>query len=202
MVDQPDSSDAAVEAAVTDGDRPEPGQRPAAADEGEQVAVGSTSGPEPAAPVDTAGWEGEATEVEIDLGAFLPDGVEWVDLEGPDPEPPADAAEDSGVEMGDAEVDDSAIGRGEVGDGEVDETALDETEVNETEVAETDVDEGIDADLVEGLESDLDAVSAALGRLDDGTYGSCAVCGERISADLLASNPVTATCAAHLPLGG
>jgi len=190
VVDQPDSSDAAVEAAVTDGDRPEPGQRPAAADEGEQVAVGSTSGPEPAAPVDTAGWEGEATEVEIDLGAFLPDGVELVDLEGPDPEPPADAAEDSGVEMGDAEVDDSAIGRGEVGDGEVDETALDETEVNETEVAETDVDEGIDA------------VSAALGRLDDGTYGSCAVCGERISADLLASNPVTATCAAHLPLGG
>ena len=115
MVDQPDSSDAAVEAAVTDGDRPETGQRPAAADEGEQVAVGSTSGPEPAAPVDTAGWEGEATEVEIDLGAFLPDGVELVDLEGPDPEPPADAAEDSGVETGDAEVD---------------ETALDETEVN------------------------------------------------------------------------
>ncbi len=49
------------------------------------------------------------------------------------------------------------------------------------------------ADLAE-VERDLHAVDAALRRLDDGTYSSCASCGAVIDADLLAADPLGSHC--------
>ena len=46
----------------------------------------------------------------------------------------------------------------------------------------------IDLDAIEG---DLDAIQTALGRLADGTYWTDEVTGEPISADVLATDPLT-----------
>jgi RNA polymerase-binding transcription factor DksA len=46
----------------------------------------------------------------------------------------------------------------------------------------------------------LDEVDRALARLDDGSYGSCEVCGDAVDDDALASAPTARTCRAHLPL--
>ena len=43
----------------------------------------------------------------------------------------------------------------------------------------------------------LAEVDAALGRLDDGTYGTCAVGGEPIPAERLAARPTATTCVVH-----
>ncbi|HEX9031583.1 MAG TPA: TraR/DksA C4-type zinc finger protein [Streptosporangiaceae bacterium] len=40
----------------------------------------------------------------------------------------------------------------------------------------------------------LAEIDAALGRLDDGSYGSCQRCGEAIGAERLAARPSAATC--------
>ncbi len=63
------------------------------------------------------------------------------------------------------------------------------------------------ADLIEGFEEntailkDLEIrynhVLAALLRISNGTYGTCTVCGEAISADRLEANPAAATCINH-----
>jgi len=48
-------------------------------------------------------------------------------------------------------------------------------------------------------------VRDALGRLDDGTYGRCAVCGREIDDERLEARPEVATCREHadvLPVGG
>lgn len=50
---------------------------------------------------------------------------------------------------------------------------------------------------LDGAERDVDDVETALERLDDGTYGTCEVCGAPIAEDLLAASPATRTCAAH-----
>jgi RNA polymerase-binding transcription factor DksA len=44
---------------------------------------------------------------------------------------------------------------------------------------------------------DLDAVDAALGRLDSGTYGRCAVCDATIDDAVLVSRPTAVTCPDH-----
>lgn len=46
-------------------------------------------------------------------------------------------------------------------------------------------------------ERDVDDVEAALQRLDDGTYGTCEVCGAPIDEALLAEDPARRTCGAH-----
>jgi hypothetical protein len=46
----------------------------------------------------------------------------------------------------------------------------------------------------------LDEVDRALARLDDGSYGSCEVCGDAVDDESLAAAPTTRTCRAHLPL--
>jgi RNA polymerase-binding transcription factor DksA len=48
-------------------------------------------------------------------------------------------------------------------------------------------------------EAELDAVEHALQRLDDGTYGSCEVCGGALDDAQLAGDPAARFCAAHLP---
>ncbi|AWB91629.1 TraR/DksA family transcriptional regulator [Aeromicrobium chenweiae] len=50
--------------------------------------------------------------------------------------------------------------------------------------------------LVQQAEKHLAEIDAALDRLDDGTYGVCAVCGKPIAAERLAARPVAVTCVA------
>ena len=47
------------------------------------------------------------------------------------------------------------------------------------------------------IEADLKAVDRALLRLDDGSYGRCAVCGAGISADHLVADPLGERCSDH-----
>ena len=53
------------------------------------------------------------------------------------------------------------------------------------------------SDELDAAEADVEAVERALGRLDDGTYGTCEVCGGAIGADRLTDEPATRTCAEH-----
>jgi DnaK suppressor protein len=52
-------------------------------------------------------------------------------------------------------------------------------------------------DVVQRAATDLDEVDAALGRLAEGTYGTCAVCGEPIPDEELATLPTARACAGH-----
>ncbi len=51
--------------------------------------------------------------------------------------------------------------------------------------------------IVEELEKRLHAITAALAKIENGTYGICDVCGERIPQERLEANPAAATCTAH-----
>jgi DnaK suppressor protein len=48
--------------------------------------------------------------------------------------------------------------------------------------------------LVESIKSMLDEIDAALERVEDGTYGSCADCGEDIGAERLEFRPESILC--------
>ena len=50
---------------------------------------------------------------------------------------------------------------------------------------------------LDAADDDLRAVEAALGRLDDGSYGRCDVCGGSIPAESLTADPLARTCAQH-----
>lgn len=50
---------------------------------------------------------------------------------------------------------------------------------------------------IQAIQTDLADVDRALDRLDEGSYGSCEVCGEAIADDVLARAPATRLCAAH-----
>ena len=50
---------------------------------------------------------------------------------------------------------------------------------------------------LEGAERDVDDVERALQRLDDGTYGTCEVCGEPIPEDVLEATPAARDCGKH-----
>ncbi len=59
--------------------------------------------------------------------------------------------------------------------------------------------------LVRTVELQRRRVQDALGRLDDGSYGRCAVCGRDIDDERLEARPEVATCREHadaLPVGG
>lgn len=55
-----------------------------------------------------------------------------------------------------------------------------------------------DEAIVRQLETQLAEVEAALGRIEDGTYGICEVSGQKIEADRLEANPAARTCKAHV----
>jgi RNA polymerase-binding transcription factor DksA len=60
------------------------------------------------------------------------------------------------------------------------------------------VDEGLpDLARVAVVEAELDDVEQALARLEDGTYGTCEVCGAAIPDDVLAGEPVARRCQEH-----
>lgn len=50
---------------------------------------------------------------------------------------------------------------------------------------------------VDGIEADLAEVDAAMVRLDDGSYGTCAACGASLTDEILAVFPTARTCPDH-----
>ena len=54
-----------------------------------------------------------------------------------------------------------------------------------------------DAGLLEQIAAELAGVEAALRRLDDGSYGTCEVCGTPCAADHLATDPLSTRCSQH-----
>ena len=46
---------------------------------------------------------------------------------------------------------------------------------------------------------EIKAIRAALGRIEEGTYGECVVCGEEISEERLEAVPHTPFCKDHAP---
>ena len=81
----------------------------------------------------------------------------------------------------------------------VEATAFEATAFEAT-VPERDPDEGEDAGVLDEIEAELAEVEAALTRLDDGTYGSCEVCGASLDDEQLAQRPLARHCQDHLPL--
>ncbi len=51
--------------------------------------------------------------------------------------------------------------------------------------------------LADSLSHQLDLVEKAFTRLDDGTYGTCEVCGSEIGEERQAALPTTARCLEH-----
>ena len=54
-----------------------------------------------------------------------------------------------------------------------------------------------DFSLLEQLEAEIGDLDAALRKIDEGTYGTCEICGKEISADRLEAIPGTRTCIDH-----
>ena len=52
---------------------------------------------------------------------------------------------------------------------------------------------------VAAVEADLDDVARALDRLDDGSYGTCEVCGAALGDEVLTAAPAARFCAEHEP---
>jgi DnaK suppressor protein len=57
-------------------------------------------------------------------------------------------------------------------------------------------DRELDEGLEEGAQQTLDEIEAALGRIADGSYGTCEVCGEPIGAERLSAIPWARLCIA------
>ncbi len=53
------------------------------------------------------------------------------------------------------------------------------------------------AAIVADLEGRYNSVTAALARIDAGTFGTCEVCGAHIEAERLGANPAARTCIEH-----
>jgi len=66
--------------------------------------------------------------------------------------------------------------------------------------AGTDDEVDVDVALLDTIEQELADVEQALARLDDGTYGTCEVCGDTIGDDDLSRAPAARFCDQHLPL--
>lgn len=56
------------------------------------------------------------------------------------------------------------------------------------------MDEDLDLAVLDELERELGDVDVALRRLDDGSYGTCEVCGDAISEARLEASPATRLC--------
>ena len=52
--------------------------------------------------------------------------------------------------------------------------------------------------LIVPLEARLSQVEAALAKIEDGTFGTCRVCGNPIEEERLNANPAAETCMKHL----
>lgn len=52
--------------------------------------------------------------------------------------------------------------------------------------------------ILNQLEIRLNEVKSAIAKIEDGTYGVCSVCGEKIENDRLDANPAATTCKTHM----
>src|SRR4051812_31581329 len=62
------------------------------------------------------------------------------------------------------------------------------------DVATATLDREMDYSLAENSEQVLSEIDAALQRIEDGTYGKCAVCGKEISVERLEAYPWASLC--------
>jgi len=69
---------------------------------------------------------------------------------------------------------------------------------DETEVADSIEAYESNTGVLEQLEARLAEVNAALEKIEQGTYGTCVVCGKEIEPDRLEANPASATCKEHM----
>jgi RNA polymerase-binding transcription factor DksA len=60
--------------------------------------------------------------------------------------------------------------------------------------------EGLDGASLDALQGEVDDIERALARLDEGSYGTCEVCGGALPAAVLAERPAARFCPAHLPV--
>ncbi len=60
---------------------------------------------------------------------------------------------------------------------------------------------GPDLSVLDELETELGDVERALQRLEDGSYGTCELCGEAISEARLQARPATRLCSDDHPEG-
>ncbi|WP_426574365.1 hypothetical protein [Aquihabitans sp. McL0605] len=127
--------------------------------------------PEPAA--------GKAQEIEVDLAAFLPEGVELGD-------PGADADVDADADVIEelTVIDEVVVVDGVVVAEEI--TVVDEVIVVP---APAEAPPAVDLEALTQIERDLDAVDAAIAALDAGTYGIDPATGQPIDDALLAEDP-------------
>ncbi|HRA34939.1 MAG TPA: hypothetical protein PK748_08415 [Acidimicrobiales bacterium] len=158
------------------------------------------TGFEPEAPpaVPPASTSADPTvSLEVGLAAFLPEGVEIGDPQRDDLVTPDLATDDPLTD--DPLTDDSLTDDPLTDDAAPAETGGLSADAAPTGAAAPVDDEHIDLELLGRLEADLDAVGVALAALDDGSYGSCAVCGAVLPPPALAVDPVRRSCDAHLP---
>ena len=66
------------------------------------------------------------------------------------------------------------------------------------ETAESITEYETNAGVVSVLDERLLEISAALLRIEDGTYGICQICGNTIETERLEANPSSSTCKTHL----
>jgi hypothetical protein len=128
------------------------------------AAVSDTPVPDAQTPPDATG----GLELEVDLAAFLPEGVTLAGADDPaDDDPPVGGASD--VE---ASSDLERAGEAE------DDPSVDEAPAPE-----------LDLGVLAQIERDLDAVDAAIAALDAGTYGLDPATGAPIDDAVLAEDP-------------
>ena len=56
---------------------------------------------------------------------------------------------------------------------------------------------GANLTLAASLQAQLDLVTRAIARIDDGTYGTCSVCGDAISPERIEAMPAADRCIDH-----
>jgi len=81
--------------------------------------------------------------------------------------------------------------------GQIAELTGSEFDENFADSAQVAAEQGEVQALAGSLRDQLDAVERALAKLDDGTYGICEVCGERIADARLEAVPATPFCVNH-----
>ena len=78
--------------------------------------------------------------------------------------------------------------------GSIEDETEDQTQDNLADTATATLDREIDYTLEENSEHVLEAIEAALKRIDDGTYGTCVNCGKPIAEERLAAIPWATHC--------
>jgi len=78
--------------------------------------------------------------------------------------------------------------------GSIEDETEDQTQDNLADTATATLDREIDCTLEENSEHVLEAIEAALKRIEDGTYGTCVNCGKPITEERLAAIPWATHC--------